>query len=988
MPSLGDPLMTDEEGGYQGAQSLPYDPEQRADVEATEGFHQFVQRSTQTIREHPSFEQTLVGSTAQSIYQQEQLQHAAGLSTQAPDVSLLQARPKMTSEDANAKYGVPGYLRFNQPVSEDDAALDNEMARRKQWEETVMARSDPHVLEDIGASLAGSMTDPTNLMLALSGAPELAGDMIFGRGAAAAADASQGVLKTGQLWNGVPAAVGRSAVAGLPFVAHDFALDYATGHGDDFDMQGELANIAGFAVLHGALHGALNAAGMFGRAPLAPTEGLEGEAPSTIPGEAAAPAGAPDIRPGGPIEPVPSPEPASAPTAPPGEPMMRPGAPEPQAEAAPTSPHGGEQPDAVKALNPDEKRAGLVVSVDRVSNDEDVDTARLVSQAIERPGLDRLDEKAATTDVASWRPIPAEANLGDRAITTRGTEIPIKYGVVEMSDLTTSHGNDMAVNGQYPGELQPRERDRVGSQAKNLQLEKELNPKLLMGDVNAAAGAPIVSPGGVVESGNGRTIALRRSAETGTPAYQKYVAELQAQGFPIEGMRQPVLVRMRTEPMTGAARASLAGEMNADVTERMSAPEQAMADAQKMDPATMQALGQAEDIGARRRFARTFIERVAPDQIGDMVDQHGHLSGARARGGRAAGGGGARGGHGRAGERRISAALVAKAYGDKGLVEALYDTAESTLRGIGKALTDAAPAWAAMRASMDRGEAPAALDLTDALTSAVHLVKNARDAKEGVGSFLAQRVASQDIFTGRAVSQAEEAFLHLFYRNEAFTQVRNADDVGEALKFYADWAMSPEHQGADIFGHEVNADQGLATLRAAIAKDQLGWDQRAGVQRAPGESVGEPGPGGTGGGGGAPQRLGGDVREPVLEGGEPGDGGARQEGAGGADQGGAGARGDGGEPDGERAAEPERGAAGPGVPGEPGREPGAERAAAVNPAAARAIIASDPELAGLQAELDKIEARTGQPIEYPPGRDPATIAEAVRAVATCLKGEL
>ena len=43
-----------------------------------------------------------------------------------------------------------------------------------------------------------------------------------------------------------------------------------------------------------------------------------------------------------------------------------------------------------------------------------------------------------------------------------------------------------------------------------------------MGDVSAAAGAPIVSPDGVVESGNGRTIALRRAAAKGAPAYAQY----------------------------------------------------------------------------------------------------------------------------------------------------------------------------------------------------------------------------------------------------------------------------------------------------------------------------------------------------------------------------------------------------------------------------------------------------------------------------------
>jgi hypothetical protein len=954
MSPIGDAGPTDAEGGYQAAQTLPMQQTQRWGQQLTSGFQTFVQRTAQTVEENPWLKDALAASTLESVREGEALTGA----------QPYQPRPTISSEAANQQYGVPGYLRFNQPVAEDDAALQNEMARNKQWSDTVMARTDPHLLSDIGFSLAGAMTDPTTAALMLSPVGEGLETAVFGeRAAGAAADATRGVGKVGQLWNGVPQALGRSVVANLPYVAKDAALDYGTGHGDDFDMGQELANVAGFSVLHAGLHAGMNALGWFGtpRAPLEPTEAAGGEAGVHVPGEPRPPPQAPEIGPGEPAAVLP---PAEAPTVEPGTPAPpaeRAARPEPSPAIAPT-PSGPARPVEVDRLSPDEQRAAHVLAVTRAANDEPVDVARLVNQALDRPAVERLDEKGAITSVDSWRPIPEEARLGDRAITTRGREVPIKFGLVEMSDLVTSHGDDMEVNGQYPAELQPRERDRAGAHAKNLQLEKELNPKRLMGDVGAESGAPLVSPAGEVESGNGRTIALRRSAATGTAAYQRYVTELQAQGFPVEGMRQPVLVRMRTEPMTGAQRASLAHEMNADVTERMSAPEQAMADAQKMDPATMAALGDSEDIAARRRFSRTFIERVAPDQINEMVDQQGHLSAA--------------------GERRIAAALVAKAYGDKDLVEALYDSSENTLRGIGNALQGAAPIWAAMRASIERGETPAAFDLNPSLVSAVMLVKGARDAGEGVSKFIQMRLIEQDMFTGDSVSQATEALLRLFYRNEEFTQARGADKVAEVLRDYARYAMLPEHQGgADIFGHEASADESVAALRATYAKAQRGWDERAGVQRAPGESSG-----GTAGLGGAAEGPGVRFREPGGEGNQPQDGGLHEPGGGGPDQGGAGARGDGGEPIGERAADAEAGGAGPAVSGESGREPAAAEAA-VNPATAARVIAADPELQALQRDLDGIEAETGEPIQYE-GHDPATLAEAVRAAATCLKGEL
>ena len=969
MSPIGDSGPTDAEGGYQAAQTLQAPNAWRGATEAVSGFESFLQNTTRTLEENPAIKDNLTQGMGASIYQQEALQQGLGARTAPPDEGLLKPRPIIASDQANAVYGVPGYLRFNKPIAEEDAALENEMARRRQWNDTVMARTDPNVLADFGLNLVGAMTDPSTAMLMASPVGELAETAVFGeRAAAGAADATQGVSKVGRLWNGVPQALGRSVVANAPYVAKDFALDYGTGHPDDFDMGQELANVAGFSVLHAGIHAGMNAMGWFGRGarpPLEPTQAAAGEGAINVPGEARPAAGAPEIAPGAEIRPGPLLPPAEAPTVPPGEPLIQsdhPAAPEAERAIAPT-PSGPGRPVEVDRLSPDEQRAAHVLAVSRMANDEDVDVARLVNQAVDPGGVERLDEKAAQTSVDSWRPVPAEAEMGDRAITTRGREVPIKYGLVEMRDLVTSHTDDLARNGDYPGELQPRERERAGAHARNLQLEKELNPKLLMGDVNAAAGAPIVSPAGEVESGNGRTIALRRSAATGSPAYQRYVEELRAQGFAVDGMQQPVLVRMRTEPMTGAQRASLAHEMNADVTERMSAPEQAMADAQKMDPQTMAALGQAEDIGARRRFARTFIERVAPDQIGEMVDQHGHLSGA--------------------GERRIAAALVAKAYGDKDLVEALYDSAEMTLRGIGNALQTAAPAWAAMRASIERGETPAAFDLNPALVEAVMLVKGARDAGEGVSKYLTMRLVEQDMFTGDGVSQPTEALLRLFYRNEEFTQVRAADKVAAVLQDYARWAMLPEHQGgADIFGHEANADQAVAALRAAYAKDQLGWDGRAGIERAPGESAG-----GTAGAGGAAEGPGLRFREPGGEGGQPQDSLLHEQGGGGADQGGERTRGDGGEPERQRADDAAGGAAEPAVSGEPGREPAAEADAAVNPATAARVIAADPELERLQRDLDGIAALSGEPVKFDPKDDPATLAEAVRAVTVCLREE-
>jgi ddrB-like ParB superfamily domain len=949
------PIPTDEDTGYSGSAVTPVPWSLRARTEVESSVTNSVRQVTQVAQDLTHGEYDPGGEN----YSRSRFGQGPTPYTYVPTTTL-------TPEEANARYGVPGYQRFNQPIADYDAEADYQRAVRQRYESTVLSRSDPHVLGDIGAGLLGSIIDPVNVTLAgLTWGEASLGRAVFGEAARGAElDATQGIAKVGRIGNGVARAYGQSVVENLPFVAKDAGLAYATGHPDDFDMGQELAGVAGFATLHAGLFAGLNKLKMLGQgaprveAPEAPL----GETEPHVPGPPPEPAGGPEIGPSGDFRPEAPAPPAAAPTVEPGAPPVeseRAAAP-PEREV-PATPSGVSRPAEVERLSPDEARGGLAVAIDKASNDESVaPVGKLVVQAADRPELDRLNERSAITEVPSWRPIGEGTGFGDRAITTRGSEVPVKFGLIEAHDLVTSHDNEMNRNGAYPAELQPRERERAGSYARNVQMEKELNPKLLMGDVSAAAGAPIVSPGGVVESGNGRTIALRRSAETGSPGYQRYLAELQAQGLPVDGMQTPILVRMRTEPLSGAQRAGLAHEMNADVTERMSAPEQAMADAGKMDGETMAALA-GDDLGSKRAFNRKFIERVAPDQIGDMVDKNGHLSAA--------------------GQRRIDAAMVAKAYGDQRLVEALFETGEDTLRGIGKALVTAAPDFARLHDSIERGQAPAAFNIRQAIVAAVSLVRDARDSREGVGRHLAQLLSAQSMFDGDKISEATETLIRLFYRNEEFTQVRAADKVAEALREYAQSAMSDEYQGGvDLFGQQADDDQAVAILHRIWRRAQQGWDNAAGNVRPPGGSEGA-------GGAAEPARQ--DVRGGGAPRVQPEGGGLREPGGGGAAPEGGQLRGAGGEPGDERAGDADAGTGGAAVSGEPAREPGeAGAAAGINPATAAQVIAGDPELQALERDYHETEAEAGRPLPFAPDNDPAAWAEAARAVGACMKGEL
>lgn len=788
--------------------------------------------------------------------------------------------PKIDADQANAQYGLQGYLRFNQPTYEDDAAFLSAQARERQFNDTLLAHSNANPLLNFGTGLAGSLVNPANV-----------GIMALTDGFAPGALEAVGLRGTGEAVSTlgrVANVVGEGALAQVPFIAANYGL--AQYDGEDYGAGDALRDIAAGAILHTTVHAALR-----GAASLAGRLDAPGGGADVVPGaegpEATAPAETPNVF-------TPDPVPAAG------------------------------VPPEVDALPPEVRRGAFALALEQSIDDRPVDVGQYVARELEPPNVARLDEAEAQPAIDSWRPI---AEGDDTAVTTRGTEVPVSYGLAELGDLTTSHDDDLNVNPAYPAELQPRARERAGAQARNYQLESELNPKLLMGDVGAGAGAPIVAPDGVVESGNGRTIALRRSAAAGGEAYARYRAELQAQGYDVAGMDKPVLVRMRTQPMEGAARAALAREMNADVTERMSATEQAMADAHSLDDAALSHL-QGDDVKSRRAFARAFLQRVAPDVQNSLVAADGALS--------------------KVGQDRIDAALVAKAYGDPRLVEALFETADPNIKTIGKSLKDAAPVWAIFRAAVARGEVPAELDVTEALRSAVDLVRYARDEKIAVGQLIAERLDQLEMFGGDAISPETEAFLRLFFRDEGFTRPLGADKLTTALEDYARQALKVQ-PGPNLFGDVAGEDTARQILSNVADRFRRG-DAGDLDLRPPGRAA-EPE-------GDAARPVVIDLREP----GRDGDG-----------------RGRGVSPDGEQGA------------GEPGAEPGADAgdAGAAGPepepqrATGDALIAADPELRALAEDTQRLADDNGLTVETPDNQKPDNLAEAIRAAAVCLLGE-
>lgn len=392
--------------------------------------------------------------------------------------------------------------------------------------------------------------------------------------------------------------------------------------------------------------------------------------------------------------------------------------------------------------------------------------------------------------------IPYRPIREDTAVTARAREVPVTYAVVEADSLIPSNLPDGRVNPAYPQEMQPRDRSRAASQEQISGIAGNLQPRLLGETPQASSGAPIIAPDGVVESGNGRTIGIQRAyAEDGESA-SRYRAWLEEQGYPAQGLRNPMLVRVRQGQMTPQERQAFAREANERDTQAMSVSEQAMADARAMSPGTLARYrGGDIDAAANRDFVRDFLrEAVGEADRGAMISRDGSMS--------------------QDAVRRVQAALLARAYGDAGLIANLMEGTDTSIKAIGGALTDVAAQWAQMRERAASGTIDPSVDQTAELIEAVKLVDRARRDGRRVAEFVGQT----DMFSGESISGPARAFLNLFFRNiETYTQPVSRDKLADVLRFYVGEAEKTA-PGADLLGQTADPQAITAASRRFLER--------------------------------------------------------------------------------------------------------------------------------------------------------------------------
>ena len=355
-----------------------------------------------------------------------------------------------------------------------------------------------------------------------------------------------------------------------------------------------------------------------------------------------------------------------------------------------------------------------LTALDRVA---EIDAAIPASDENQRVALQA--ERDGIT--ASW---PKATPGAETSFTTEaGARLDGQYALIEAGDLTTSHDESLRPVSTYPAELQPRERERHASEMQIQQIVGRLDPARLGESADVATGAPIVGADGLVESGNARTIALKRVYQAnGQKAidYKQFLKD-NADRFGItaesvDAMQKPVLVRVRNTPVN---RAEFARQANASTVARMSPSEQARADAAQID--SLDDLNPTEtgdfSSGSSAPFVRRFMAKLPATEQAGLIDSTGQLS--------------------QTGYQRIRNAVLAKAYGDSPVLQRMVESLDSNIRNVGAALMRVAPQVAKTREAINEGALHDA-DLTPDLMAAVEELSALKDKGTSVTEALSQ----------------------------------------------------------------------------------------------------------------------------------------------------------------------------------------------------------------------------------------------------------
>lgn len=372
-----------------------------------------------------------------------------------------------------------------------------------------------------------------------------------------------------------------------------------------------------------------------------------------------------------------------------------------------------------------------------------------------------------------WNSLSARygGNGTSTAIGMDGSSYDMAYEVKSLDELIASNDLAYGVNPLYPSELQPRDRTREASRQQIERMAEDLRPELLGESPKLSDGAPIIGMDNVVESGNGRTLAIAKAYESGrAEEYRAFLEQYAAErGIDIAGINNPVLVRTR---LTDTDRTQFAKLANESDVAQYSATERAMSDSDRLPDASLLKINNDGTINldGSMDFVRGFVGSLPKSEQGTVITGDGRLS--------------------QEGKRRIESAIMQRAYDDSSLIGRMAENLDDDSKTVLNALLRAAPQLAQLDSLVKQGgrhQNTLAKDLAQAAQKLSDLKANGQT----VPDYLNQGQLIDD-----GLSPGARDFLNVFDQNKRSTKA-----IGENIQSRIDEidAMGDPRQGS-LFG--------------------------------------------------------------------------------------------------------------------------------------------------------------------------------------------
>lgn len=349
------------------------------------------------------------------------------------------------------------------------------------------------------------------------------------------------------------------------------------------------------------------------------------------------------------------------------------------------------------------------------------EATQTVTEAAEAAQQEEVARQQTTAQEAAQKAIQG---LNGTLYTTDNTPINFHYALVAPSALIVSNdAQNGAVNPAYPAELQPRDRTRAESVQTTQDRARNLNPERLGESISAQEGAPVIGADGVVESGNGRVMAIQQAMQNNPERAKAYTDFLRKNAAkygidPSAITDKSILVRVRD---TDVDRVAFTRQANESQTSTFSDTETARQDAEKLTGEILATYNaNSENINSRTNgeFVTRFLDKVIPaSEKGKYMQANGTVS--------------------QQFVTRMRNALFELAYKSSQLTTALAESTDENVKNILNALTAVAPLVATTTQQIAEGKLNA-LDPAQAIAQAAEAYRRVKASGQSVAEYTNQ----------------------------------------------------------------------------------------------------------------------------------------------------------------------------------------------------------------------------------------------------------